>query len=432
MAKLSSSKRNTISEIHVSQTTAQCSRQVFFDLSIYGHHPAYIRHLILYWQCQQISGTLTFVVLPDFLHVHADVVSLASEVSSIYFVPIRLSEAAALKNRSTSLNRNLRNFQEWRLFQHYAHRLHADHCLILYFDTCIVPAAVGKSFPCPFSGIYFRPTFHYSIFQPNSVSRSSFKTKLQNWREQFLLKRLLSHPKLQTLFSLDQMAVDALQQLWPSANITGLPDPVDIRTTAAETCSLRQKLGIENGRKVFLLFGAITQRKGGFKLLEAITTLPTEHCKQLCIAFIGEANPTIQALLQERIKAIQQTHAVQFVCNFEYVDETRVPKYFQLADVVLAPYQQHVGMSGILLQAAAAKKPVLSSDYGLMGEVTKRHKLGLAVDSAQPRAIALGISRLLSGDISDIYSPLSALDFAKSNSSERFSEVIWSEILSHA
>ena len=103
--------------------------------------------------------------------------------------------------------------------------------------------------------------------------------------------------------------------------------------------------------------------------------------------------------------------------------------YFQIADVVLAPYQRHVGMSGILLLAAAANKPVLCSNYGLMGEMVRRYHLGLTVDSSQPQEIAKGLIKFL--EISnplELCDPLPMQNWVKQNSASEFSRIIFEQV----
>ena len=62
------------------------------------------------------------------------------------------------------------------------------------------------------------------------------------------------------------------------------------------------------------------------------------------------------------------------------------------SDVVLAPYQRFVGSSGVLLWAAAAGRPVITQDRGLLGELTRRHGLGTAVDTTDPAALAAAVA----------------------------------------
>lgn len=395
---------------------------MLFDLSINGHHPAYIQHLIRYWCEQKLTGCLDIVVSPKFMQHHADVVNLASDYAeNVNFVQLDPEAEATLKSRKSGVNRTFRAFQEWNLLCQYADSLKATHCLIMYFDTCQLPLAFGKKPPCPVSGIYFKPTFHYSNFA-NSVS--SWKDRLQQWREKLLLSRLLQHSQLQTLFCLDPFVVKHIDQSHSSVKLVPLPDPVSLTTVSqAEVVSLRKHLGIDSGRHVFLLFGALTGRKGIHQLLEALAMLPADLSQKLCLLLVGQANQQEQTNIASQIAMIRQT-ATQVITRYEFISDSEVQTYFQLADVVLAPYQRHVGMSGILLLAAAAQKPVLSSNYGLMGEMVQRYNLGLTVDSTIPAEIAKGLTRFL-------LSPAGLCDrskmkfFAEQNCSERFAEVIF-------
>ncbi|MCA1994989.1 MAG: glycosyltransferase, partial [Coleofasciculus sp. S288] len=349
----------------------KCNKKfMLFDLSIRGHHPSYIQHLINHWYEQELSGHLDIVVSPKFIKEHSDVVDLASsyQQGSVTFTAITPEEEAILSSRKSSFNRTFRNFQEWQILCKYADLLKAKHCLVMYFDTCELPLAVGAKSPCQFSGIYFRPTFHYNELTNYTPS---WNDRIQQWREKLMLSRILQHPQLQTLFCLDQFAVKHLTKFHTHVKAVHLPDPVQISNCSElQPNPNREDLGIEPGRQVFLLFGALTERKGVYQLLEAIFALPTELCQKLCLLLVGESS--IKDSLETQIGRVCQAKPVQIIPRYEFISDREMQAYFQLTDVVLAPYQRHVGMSGILLLAAAAEKPVLSSDYGLMGELVRQ------------------------------------------------------------
>lgn len=402
---------------------------MLFDLSINGHHPAYIRHLICYWGENKLPGYLNIVVSPQFIQHHSDVVDLASSYSesNIKFVAIDPDAEAALKSRKSGFNRTRRAFQEWNLLCRYANSLRASQCLIMYFDTCQLPLAFGKKPPCPVSGIYFRPTFHYSNFVQFV---SSWQDRLQQWREKLLLSRVLQHPQLQTLLCLDPFFVKHIDQFNNSVKVAELPDPVSITTVSqAQVMRLKERLGIDPGRQVFLLFGALTGRKGIYQLLEAVAMLPPELSEKVCLVLAGQANSQEQDKISSHIAGIRQVAKVQIITHYEFIPEAEVQIYFQLADVVLAPYQRHVGMSGILLLAAAAQKPVLSSDYGLMGEVVRRYNLGLTVDSTIPTEITQGLTKFLLESPADLGDRTKMKSFAEQNSTEQFARVIFEHLL---
>lgn len=406
----------------------QPRKLLLFDLAIYGHHPAYIQHLVQYWCEQQLLGQLDIVVSPQFLQAHADVVEIAMSYgeSNVNFIAIAVAEEATLPPRNSSINRNRRAWQEWQLLRKYAVELGVNHCLIMHFDPYQLPLALGTKPSCRFSGIYFKPTLHYSQFPNYSLT---WKSHVQQRREKLLLKRSLQNPQLQILFTLDPFAIKPINQLSSQRKAIYLPDPVSIpKETGWHASQLRETLGIESGRKVFLLFGALTKRKGIDQLLEAIRLLPSSLCETLCLAFIGQANAKDKSRLQSQIATVRQLKPVQIIEHYEFVSEQQVPAYFQMADVVLAIYQQHVGMSGILLLAAAAQKPVLSSDYGLMGEITRRYRLGLVVDSTQPKEIVKGLTRFLLASCNPLWDRDQMKQLVTQNSPHRFAQTIFENI----
>ncbi|OLP20495.1 hypothetical protein BST81_00260 [Leptolyngbya sp. 'hensonii'] len=374
---------------------------MLFDLSIRGHHPNYIQQLIRYWNEHAVLGSLEIVVSPKFLEEHADVVELSKHLhrDDIRFIAIATEEEAALKSRGSFFSRIVRAFQELRLLHKYAAIVQATHCLIMYFDTAQIPLAVGINLPCPFSGIYFRPTLHYNELMGKPLS---WKEQLNQGRERFILSRVLNHPQCHRLFCLDPFAVRHFQTRGDH-HVIHLPDPVSVQPAIVQPELqeqqelLKRSLGVAPERRVLLLFGALTKRKGIVQLLDvdAVALLTPEQAQQLCLLLVGEIRPGEQAVVDGKIAAIRNSLPVQIITHYEFVSDASVTSYFQLADVVLAPYQRHVGMSGILLQAAAAQKPVLSSDYGLMGKLVRQHKLGLTVDSAVPARIAEGLARCL-------------------------------------
>ncbi|MGC9504487.1 glycosyltransferase family 4 protein [Baaleninema sp.] len=397
---------------------------VLFDLSVRGHHPSYLRHLIEYAGRENSDRSIAVVVSPVFVKEHPDVVELANRTAGTRVVPISEAEFAALPSRKSKWGRLRRYFDEWELLRRTAQRLDAAHCTIMYFDTYLLPLALGASLPCPFSGIYFRPTFHYCQF---SGDRPSRKEQLQRWREKLVLKRVLRNPNLHRMLCLDRFSVEAVDRLSPTPKAVPLPDPLDFHPVSeARVSQIRQELGIEPQRRIALLFGALNERKGVLQAIASLRQLPPELCQQLCLLLVGESR--IVDGIEAEIAEVLRDRPVQIRRQYEFVPEADVPGYFQLCDLVLAPYQRHVGMSGILIWAAAAGKPVLSSDYGLMGELVRRYHLGIRVDSTNPDAIARGLTQWLldKNNVSCIESRLDA--FALENVAEEFARVIFEAV----
>lgn len=428
-AQDTSHEANCLSSYHV----------MLFDLSIGGHHPGYIQHLVQYWRNRAFSGQLSIVVLPAFMRQHADVVACAHENTNAQFNPISQQEAEALPSRKSFIRRTRLAFKAWDLFCTYAKRLNVDHGVLLYLDTAQLPIIFGQSPPCAFSGIYFRPTFHYSTFYHNhkqSKQATTWQQRSQHWRERSLLKQVLKNPKMRSLLCLDPFVVEHIKQKDyftknNTISVQHLPDPVKIYPqTTSISQRLKQQLAMASHRRIFILFGALSARKGIYQLLASFDFLSQEDCQQICLLMVGPISPTDKPLVMRKVEKLKQTQHLQVIVKDCFINDKDIQPYFQLADVVLAPYQQHAGMSAILVRAAAAQKPVLSSNYGLMGEITRRYQLGITIDSTQPKEIASGIRQFLTKDISGLYNLQSAWRFSQENSPEQFAKAVWREALS--
>lgn len=403
---------------------------MLFDLALGGHHGNYIQHLIDRAYQQGCRGAIDIVVLPQFAEIHQDTVAAIDRHQDrdlqIELVPISAAEATSLGSRQSGLSRALRNVSEWQIFCKYAKNLQTTHALMMYLDTCELPLAIGMRSPCPFSGIYFRPTVHYPMFANYKPDRQDQR---QQWRERLTWTRIFNHPQLESVFCLDPFAVTTLAAEHHHTKIVHLADPVPpYPSLPSDLTTLKTQLGIAAHRRVFLLFGGLDERKGIYQLLEAIQLLAPELCEQLCLLLVGGTDPTQQATIHQKITVICQTKPLQAIEHYDFIPEADVPTYFQLADVILATYQRHVGMSGILLLAAAAGKPVLSSDYGLMGELARQYQLGLVVDSTQPTEIAKALTTLLTASPQTLSNPSQMKLFAAQNSIELYASTIFEHL----
>jgi glycosyltransferase involved in cell wall biosynthesis len=391
----------------------------------YGHHPTYLRHLIHYWQQQQFTGMLNIVVMPTFVEKHEDIVALTKKCQTVHLIPMTQEEQVRLESASSAVSQA---FVQHQLIVQYAQKLNATQGLLMHFDSCQVPLVLGRKLPCPFSGIYYRPTFHYSGFTNYTTTR---KERIQQLRERLSLFLLSWHPQFKTLFCLDPFAVAPInRQFRDRARAIYLPDPVEsVSVSDAAVNQLKSQLGIEPGRRVFLMFGSLAEdRKGTRQLLESLALLEHDLCEKLCILLVGEPFPDRQTLLETWLSPIRQSLPVQVVTRFGYVPESDVSLYLRLADAILAPYQKHVGMSGILLLAAVTQKPVLSSNYGLMGELVRRYRLGVTVDTQNNREIAQGLAHLLLNPVEALCDLEQMKTLAQQSSVEQFASTLFQHL----
>jgi glycosyltransferase involved in cell wall biosynthesis len=348
---------------------------LLFELSADGHYPSYVRYLVDGWNSRQ--GDLVVVVSQRFAERHG--AWMAQGRLGVSWQVLSPAETQRLNPRRYPWQRVWRACQEWELLDRYIRRLGADHCLLPYLDSRRWPLLLRQPLSCGLTAIYFRPSFHYDRLQ-GQPSRWQYRL------EQALLKRMLHHPALKTLLCLDGSAVVPLAALNPQVQVDYLPDPVAmVRATPQQVEALRQRLKVEPGRRVLLFFGAIHRRKGIYPLIQALRSIDADTAQQLCLVLAGEIDPREAQTVQARLQ--QLPPALQVIRQDHYLAESDLPAYFQMADLVLALYQQHVGMSGVLLRAAVAGRPVLCDRHGLIGNLTQRYQLGQVVDATNPQEI---------------------------------------------
>ncbi len=418
-----------------------------FDLSQHAHLPSYLQFLIESWCSHDLPGQLTIVVWPSFLTRHTDVVLLAERAPrrNIHFVTLSQAErqeriAARGTNAglavpfhhllSPSMDAPYAALYDWNLLCRYATQLRVTHIFIVSIDQYLPLLATGVTVPTSLSGIYFGPTFHHRPPAGDAPLPSTGQAPHTHMRDSFVLARTLRHPDLHTLFFLDAFAVEQAQKFTHGDKATFVPDPARLDSPSVErVTALRDELGIEPHRRIFLLFGQLTRRKGLDQLLAAVRQLPPESSRRICVVVAGSVDSHYREHIEEAMDAITAVQPIQMVRKYGYVPQTDVPAYFQLADVVLAPYVHHDGMSGIVLLAAVARKPILSCDNGLMGTLTRGYKLGLTVNTEQPSEIAAALSRFVLKSPETLYDREGMTRLADQHHADRFGATIWQHIM---
>jgi glycosyltransferase involved in cell wall biosynthesis len=393
---------------------------MLFDLAAdSGHHSEYINYLIKYWSEQELSKQLVVVTSPDFFkkHVLADEFANCCLQKNVWFVEISLGEYLQWQKK-----RNLsRMLYEWSIYYKYASLLNAEHCLLMYFDSLQLSIVFGQKSPCSFSGIYFRPSFHYHQFEGYNHSILDFFWHL---RKKTMLEIVLKNPQLKTLFCLDEFAVEYMKNRRVKSKLTYLPDPINL-SQEKKNCSnrIRSQFKIEQGRMIFLCFGDSGERKGISQVLQAVELLSSSYCKKICLMVAG-VNELHSPNTGKIIEQITSKLPIQIIIQYQFIPPAEVSEYFNAADVVLVPYQRHIGMSGVLLHAALANKPVLSSNYGLIGKVVQENCLGIAVNTESPQQIANALVQFIDEDPSTFINKSDMANFVKKHDSRYFSRIL--------
>jgi glycosyltransferase involved in cell wall biosynthesis len=143
-----------------------------------------------------------------------------------------------------------------------------------------------------------------------------------------------------------------------------------------------------------------------------------------CLAIVGRAEPHVERRLAPKLQRLAAATPLSIMRRAAYVDEAELGDWFTAADVVLAPYRQHVGTSNIIFLAAAYRRPVISQDFGLMAKLTRDYRLGLTVDPSDPSALASAMRSFLTENAPPVFDPEVAYSLAHEHANEKFTDAL--------
>lgn len=391
-------------------------RVLLFDLYHQGHHGPYYRTVLEHWLRLDPPGSLDLVVSRELAERVPEMAEAARTHPRVTLHPVEIPGGLRDKNGSRAVLEN-----DLRIGPHLreaVERLHPDHVVAMYLDHLQASLATGLRFrrPVRLSGIYFRPSFHYRALGRGAHTR---RARLDDRLKRALLRRSLANPHVSTVFTLDPYAVAPVQALAPQrVRVQHLPEPIDTSVASGESReATRRRFGVEDGRALLLLYGSLDPRKGVTELLAALAALPPPLARRACLFMAGETTGQADAIAAG-VNVLRARGEVQVIHIDRFVLDDEMRPVFAAADLVLLPYQQHVGSSNVLIRAASAGVPVLGPHYGMLGARIAEHQLGLSVNTADPEAIAKGLAQALDLDRVIPFDPAAAAALARANSDE--------------
>ena len=341
---------------------------LIFEPDASGHHAGYLYHLIINFLQNDYSYKLIVLVSPDFFEKHPPI--LQKTISSrVQWIKMSETEFDEWQKPKRVFKRSI---SEWELFCRYAKEYNAILGFFMYIDYLQLAVLSKNSSPCPISGILFRPTLVNYL-------TVSLKEKLNYWRKNITLKYFIKNKNVNSLFSLDAYATQFIEKNWHTDKVKHLPDPVQVYPSLRTLIEVKETLGIEENRKVFLIFGFLDSRKGIAEVMEAIGTISREKSQKGCLLIVGPWEKNERKLFDSKLVEIKQVSDFQIITHNTFIKDEDIQQYFEVADYALALYNKHFGMSAIMVRAATAQKPLIAYDFGLMGKIISENELGITI-----------------------------------------------------
>lgn len=376
-----------------------CEHILIMETEMAGHQFDYIRLLFCFLLEQKHGPKLTLLASFGLYKRLSTIEELSHGIEQglIEIITLTDSETAKCTHRILWI----RSLYRWFTALKYCKRCNANHIHYLHIDHMQFPLALKLPVPkrITISGILFRPSIHYSQLLNISLG---LREKIKSVRKKILYRLMLTHPGVRTIFSLDEYFVSYARQNLPYGHkIRYLPDPSMFPADGGQS-ALRCDIVdlIPQGRKTFLMFGVLDSRKGIFEVMQALSVLDNRTANNMALIFAGNLRDEFRDDFITELQKYSESHPADVWIHLEdrFLAENELVHLLKRCDVVLIPYQRHVGSSGLLIWAASARKPVITQDFGLMCALTRKYQLGQAIDTTKPSEIAKAIKIFVDGD----------------------------------
>jgi glycosyltransferase involved in cell wall biosynthesis len=391
-----------------------------------GHSQEWLQHLADFVADNDTAAAIA-VAAPAALCAALSRSMPAAAEGRIRYIALRPNEHRLCTHRSLSVAA----FARWWTMRRYLKRSGADAGFFLSLDLLCLPFALGLGMLSkPVGGILFRPSVHYRAlgnYRPSSAE------SLRDLRKDLLYRLMLRNPSIQAVLSLDPFfPAHAVSHYSHGAKVRAVPDPaqpaVEERGHQNATADFTP-----SGRVGLLLFGYLTERKGPLAVLDALRLLPASIAARIAVLFAGRVDPAIRGIIDSRRAALARDRPELWLrIEDRRIDLDELQALVARSDIVLAPYQRFVGSSGVLLWAARAGRPVLAQEFGLVGRLTRDHRLGAVADSSDPACLASGIERMVERGPQSFIDLPSAATFASSRTPHRFASTVLSSVTATA
>lgn len=154
------------------------------------------------------------------------------------------------------------------------------------------------------------------------------------------------------------------------------PDPVE-EVPDMGRAEARRVLGLPSDGRYVACMGRIDTRKGCDLLVKAFAAADLRPDDRLLL--LGKVDPPVADVLRSPgVSGLIDSGRI--VVHDDYVSDEQMLAGFSAADVVCTPYPRHLASASIVIRAAAARRPVLGSDTGWMGDTVPRFGLGWTCD----------------------------------------------------
>ena len=206
-------------------------------------------------------------------------------------------------------------------------------------------------------GIYNHPQW----FPPEFAS-------FNNWLKKKGFAKLSREGWFSSLLILSEYYVEDLKKDYPETNFVFLPEPGQRSSISQEQA--RRHFNLPEDATILLNYGVGHRRKGLHLVTEALRRIDSPR---LFLFSAGRHNKDLKT--RDEALALEQMGRAKVIDR--YITEEEESICYRACDFVLAPYLSHFCSSNVLALAVLAGRPMVASDYDLIGRRVRDRKLGI-------------------------------------------------------
>lgn len=232
-----------------------------------------------------------------------------------------------------------------------------------------------------------------------SISGITYDIYLYFWQKISLINKIKTiikelsmvwNPRVKyNLILNDKESSDRLNRLYNTKKYRYLPDPFFL--PLSELKDMRKDLCISNNKKIFLLFGTLSERKGTMDVIKSLAMLSADECSKYHFIFAGRLTADIASQFKDIYNSIKDRVSItlfeQF-CSYELINNL-----CYTCDVILATHKKTSLSSGVIGYAAHYRKPLIGSSKGLIGCLIRKYEIGYQIDDITPEILCQTYSK---------------------------------------
>lgn len=335
---------------------------MIFDTNIAGHHIEYIHHL-----CEGMRvyhNDEMIIVLPSAFKTQKKIYKWNTDnCVFVYYSEERLKEFHGFGSVSLFVN-------SWRRTKVL------KECIDTYNPDSVFLNAI----------VDYMPILPFIIHKRTCISGIIYKIYLYKWKKVSFPQKI-SHILNNCLYSYsnsianvfvlnDKSAAIYLNKRYHTNKYKYLPDPFNDISYKGK--NIREKLLINKRAKVYLHFGAMSERKGTLDILDAISALDDSDIVNRVFIFAGVVNPQIRSMFYRKAELLRNKCGILVFDSF--CDNIFLHDLCVTSDYLLCPYKETDLSSGVIGYAAKYLKPVIGPQSGLIGKLIRKNRLGITIE----------------------------------------------------